>query len=520
MRMRRWMLGAFALAIAGSLGAMGELPSWIRNIESASGMEAAFFRMMSLPGGAVPFRRPPSETRPALTELIKSQPRNIDLYSLRALEDEQQLDFTAAESDWKTYAVNSSDKVNAEVALADFYHRRLRPGDEIKTLSLVATAAPIAAETLTPLSQQQSWGAFERIFKIIQDQGLSKDNSIAQYRAWITRYPQESSLYARFLQFLVAQKEYATASQLIASYNKQFPGDQVFPVKAKAMVEYREGSVREGLAVYEQSFQPLWDPELVKSYFDLLRETQSLRKFLDQARAAQNANPEDLNAMARIFYYYQQQGKLDGARQAVADFGLHKEVSKSAWTSRELYICARLLEDIHFYPESARYYFALYNSKGSDNAQAQAIAGLADILLTAPETPVRFGSGELSMYRDIATMDQGPGYLNGILSLLLALGILEPPDALSGFANEGTVTIGLLFVVAAGLHQTGAVAMLGEWMLGRPSSVAAAQTRLVLPTALISAFTTNTPQVAVMLPLVADWAKKIKIPNLPTKVKA
>jgi tetratricopeptide (TPR) repeat protein len=419
MRTRRWMLGSFAFAIAGSLAAMGELPSWIRNIESASAIEAAFFRMISLPGGAVPFRRPPSETRPALTELIKNQPHNAELYSLRALEDEQQLDFTAAESDWKAYAVNASDKVNAELALSDFYHRRLRPGDEIKTLSLVAAAPPIATETLTPSSQQQSWRAFERIFGIIQDQGLSKDVSIAQYRAWIARYPQESSLYARGLQFLVAQKEYAAASQLISSYAKQFPGDQVFPVKAKAMVEYRQGSVREGLSVYEQSFQPLWDPELVKSYFDLLRETQSLRKFLDQARAAQNANPEDLNAMARIFYYYQQQGKLDAARQSVADFRLHKEVSKSAWTSRELYVCARLLEDVHFYPQSARYYFALYNSKGSDNAQAQAIAGLAGILLTAPETPVRFGSGELSMYRDIATMDQGPGYLNGILSLIL-----------------------------------------------------------------------------------------------------
>ena len=419
MHMRRWMVGAFVVAIAGSLAAMGELPLWIRNIESASAIEAVFFRMMSLPGAAVPFRRPPSETRPALTELIKSQPHNADLYSLRALEDEQQLDFTVAESDWKAYAVNASDKVNAELALADFYHRRLLPGDEIKTLSLVGTSPPIPAETLTPSSQQQSWSAFERIFGIIQDQGLSKDISLAQYRAWIARYPQESSLYARFLKFLVAQKEYAAASQLIASYSNQFPGDQVFPVKAKAMVEYRQGSVREGLAAYEQSFQPLWDPELVKSYFDLLRETQSLRKFLDQARAAQNANPEDLSAMARIFYYYQQQGKLDAAQQAVADFRLHKEVSKSAWTSRELYICARLLEDIHSYPESARYYFALYNSKGPDNAQAQAIAGLADILLTAPETPIRFGSGELSMYRDIANMDQGPGYLNGILSLIL-----------------------------------------------------------------------------------------------------
>ncbi len=67
-----------------------------------SAMEAVFFRMMSLPGGAVLFRRPPRETRPALGDLIKRQPRNAELYSLRASEDEQQLDFTAAESDWKS----------------------------------------------------------------------------------------------------------------------------------------------------------------------------------------------------------------------------------------------------------------------------------------------------------------------------------------------------------------------------------------------------------------------------------
>src|SRR5260370_9131991 len=53
------------------------------------------------------------------------------------------------------------------------------------------------------------------------------------------------------------------------------------------------------------------------------------------------------------------------------------------------------------------------------DAEEQSVAGLTNILLTAPETPIRFGSGELSMYRDIATMDQGPGYLNGILSLIL-----------------------------------------------------------------------------------------------------
>jgi hypothetical protein len=187
------------------------------------------------------------------------------------------------------------------------------------------------------------------------------------------------------------------------------------------MVGYRQESLQKGLEVYELSFEPLWAPELVKSYFDLLAQTQGLRKFADQAHAALTANPEDLNAMARLFYYYQQQGKLDAAQQAVTAFRLHKEAFRTEWTGQMLYVCARLLEDIHAYPESARYYFALYNSQGTKdaNAQERALAGLTNLLLTAPESPIRLGSGELSMYRDIATMDDGPGYLNGILSLIL-----------------------------------------------------------------------------------------------------
>ena len=401
------------------VSARGALPAWIRNVEGGTAIEAALFRAMSLPGGAVLFRRPPAETRPALGELIKAQPKNADLYSLRALEDEQQLDFSAAESDWKKYAESISDRTSGQLALADFYHRRVRPLDEIKALAVVAAAAADPSEGLTPPAEQSSWRAFERIFGVIQNQGLPPDFSAAQYRAWLARYPQEQSLYARFLEFLVAQKDYAAAQQLVADYRKQFPGDEIFPIRARAMVEYRQGSVQQGLAVYEQSFQPLWAPELVKSYFDLLAQTQGLRKFLDQARAALNANPEDLNAMARIFYYYQQQGKLDAAQQTVTAFRLHKEASRSDWTGQELYVCARLLEDIHAYPESARYYFALYNSKGMNDAQEVALAALTNLLLTAPESPIQLGSGELSMYRDIATMDQGPGYLNGILSLIL-----------------------------------------------------------------------------------------------------
>jgi len=119
----RFTLGAVAFTILAAgwvVTASGALPYWIRNAEARTEIEAAFFRLMSLPGGEVLFRRPPRETRPALSELIKKQPKDGELYSLRALEDEQQLDFAAAESDWKLYADNSSNKSAAQITLADF----------------------------------------------------------------------------------------------------------------------------------------------------------------------------------------------------------------------------------------------------------------------------------------------------------------------------------------------------------------------------------------------------------------
>ncbi len=39
--------------------------------------------------------------------------------------------------------------------------------------------------------------------------------------------------------------------------------------------------------------------------------------------------------------------------------------------------------------------------------------------MTAPDQGIALGSGNLSIYSDIATVDTGPGYLNGILSLWL-----------------------------------------------------------------------------------------------------
>ncbi|MGD8380016.1 MAG: SLC13 family permease [Gammaproteobacteria bacterium] len=97
------------------------------------------------------------------------------------------------------------------------------------------------------------------------------------------------------------------------------------------------------------------------------------------------------------------------------------------------------------------------------------------------------------------------------LTLLLALGVVTPQQALAGFSNEGMLAVAALFVVAAGLRETGALGFIVSHLFGRPQSTRAAQLRLMVPVTVLSAFLNNTPVVASFLPAVLDWAKKQRI---------
>ncbi len=102
--------------------------------------------------------------------------------------------------------------------------------------------------------------------------------------------------------------------------------------------------------------------------------------------------------------------------------------------------------------------------------------------------------------------------LGGGLMLLLLSGAIGAEDALAGFANEGMITIGLLFVVAAGMIETGAISWLADRLFGRSRTVAGATWRMTAPTAALSALVNNTPVVAMLIPAVNEWAKKHRIP--------
>lgn len=88
-----------------------------------------------------------------------------------------------------------------------------------------------------------------------------------------------------------------------------------------------------------------------------------------------------------------------------------------------------------------------------------------------------------------------------VLSALAVLGLVSPGEALSGFSNQATITVAAMFVLAAGLQNSGALSGVGR-LLGRAGSPGMFLLILFGVLAVVAPFVNNTAVVAVFMPLV------------------
>jgi hypothetical protein len=171
---------ALGIAVLTTL-AYAELAQWVQHIPAGSPLEAIFFKTVQMPAGPLQSRRPPRETVADLSKQIAAAPTRSDLLSLRAQEAELNLDFTTAEQDWKAYATATKNWV----ALADYYHRRLQPKEEL--------AALLQADL------------FKRAVALAQVQALPVETTESVYNAWIAKAPTEVEPYKELFAFLISR---------------------------------------------------------------------------------------------------------------------------------------------------------------------------------------------------------------------------------------------------------------------------------------------------------------------------
>ncbi len=98
--------------------------------------------------------------------------------------------------------------------------------------------------------------------------------------------------------------------------------------------------------------------------------------------------------------------------------------------------------------------------------------------------------------------------LVGAMIALTLSGVLKPDQALQGFASSGVMTIAALYIVVAGLRETGAMSWISRWVLGRPRSLMVAQSKLIAVTSVLSAVINNTPVVALFIPVAQEWSAR------------
>ena len=192
-----WSCGAFADSRrTGAVGAARSfrVPRWRR-----------CFAAFPCRAAAVPILRPPAESAARADQSdLRLRLRDFMLYRLRAQEAEVALDFIAAEADWKTYAENAADRYAAQIELADFYHRRARPREELAALTAAAAAERRSARS-QPLRNRVG-SAFERMAAVIEQEALPPPVAEPVFRAWVARYPKEPAAWRKLIEYLARRE--------------------------------------------------------------------------------------------------------------------------------------------------------------------------------------------------------------------------------------------------------------------------------------------------------------------------
>lgn len=92
------------------------------------------------------------------------------------------------------------------------------------------------------------------------------------------------------------------------------------------------------------------------------------------------------------------------------------------------------------------------------------------------------------------------------LVILILLGIITPEEALSGFSNEGILTIAALFVVISVVQNSKWIRKLPTLIFGHVNTPRKATLRMMFVIATMSSILNNTPVVAMFTPIIKRWA--------------
>ncbi|MBX7218839.1 MAG: tetratricopeptide repeat protein [Blastocatellia bacterium] len=395
-------------------------------------LDAALFVTEEFFGTQARAPRPYAQAREQLTPLVAKYPQDVRLLRYTANLDEKLGNFDRAVEEMRQYSTLRKDAPNALRRLAAFYHQRAMYADEARTLQKLS---PVALPFERPDINTQ-------IGKLVAEHTLSGFDLAEFYKQSMLADPTNLKLVEQYVGQLATTRKYLEALRVLDELQPKYPDNLQYFLKTRAGIYEAQQDRRGAENVYAATFSPLWPRAVVADYYDLLRKYGRYRTY---RRELQDGFPrskgrEAFQAAGRLFNLYAYEANLGQAVNVLQSFEQKRSTPAAGdatpWNNQELETCAALYLQIGRYDQAARFLYSLYLGQGLTPGSAgreKTLASLATTLLDAQNTGIPLSATDLTLYSDIASVDEGAGFLNGVLSLVLAGN--NPPAAFKSAKN-------------------------------------------------------------------------------------
>ncbi len=356
--------------------------------------------------------RPFAEAEAAITALQATYPSDVRLLRYGARLNEYLGNIDKATQLMIRYTNLQPGITDGLRRLAAFYHGRARYAEEVRTLQRLARLTPSTAEREVLAN---------RVADLVQKQALTKVDVTEFYRQLVEQRPEDVRFLKRYLERLVADGKFEAALRALDEWQPKYPDEAPDFLKLRADIYDKRGQRDAAVAVYDRAFDPLWPRAVVRDWYELLRRYGRYRTYRRQLQERFRTGATDFDTAARLFNILAYEGNLAGAAQILTE--LEKRRQQQGWSPDELNRAATMCLHIGQYDLGARFLYSLHvvggTTPGSPEREAT-LAKLTAALLEAGEVGTTLGAGDFGLYADIAQVDQGAGFLNGVLSLILA----------------------------------------------------------------------------------------------------
>ncbi|MEK6324455.1 MAG: tetratricopeptide repeat protein [Acidobacteriota bacterium] len=386
-------------------------------------------------GAQASVARPYSVAFERVTALGARYPKDARLHLYAARLAERLGQFDKAATEMTAYADLRGRSPDALRRLANFYQHRARFADEVRTLQELAKALTVGDRT--PI--------YKRAAELIRTRSLKEFAPADFFAELVAADPSNIQPVKDYVEELELSKHYREALAVLASYQPKFPAEPGYFLRTRARILETTGDRRGAEEVYASTFDPNWLRALAGDYYELLRRFGRYRIVRRALQERVRAGATDLDTVARLFSVFSYEGSYEQAGRLLReleDRRAGKKVAQTAslrdrpagdatpqagslryeWTARELETVAEMFASIGHYDQASRYLYTFYLVGGlqpSSESREAALYRLFKVMLDAAGTPTRVAGGDLSFYRDIAEVDQHPGFMNGVLSLVL-----------------------------------------------------------------------------------------------------